>query len=352
MTSVDPGMLELLARGAAAGILIVLAVAIGRGGATPARVTGALFCLAASAHVLERLPLGPALYLILPLSIPGAGLLWAFTLELFEDHRTLDPRRFIPAAALLAIGLMGLAAGRSHLAQGLWLTHKVIAVVLMAHVLVVVVAGWRGDLVEPRRRLRGPILALAALYTLATSLVEAAAVFGAPVEALSPFGAASLLIDSLAGAVVFLQAHQELFNAPRPQRAPSSDAPASAQDLAVLAQLRKALDEDQVWRREALSIGELAGLVGAPEHRLRRLINAQLGYRNFAAFLNERRIAAAKQALSDPGRALAPVSSIAYEVGFASLGPFNRAFKEATGSTPTAWRSEAFEASPNPQITR
>jgi AraC-like DNA-binding protein len=349
------GLLEPLARGAACGVLIALAVALGRRGGSPARVTGALFCLSAAAHVLQQNPavlfaMGPAAWPLIWLSVPGAGLLWAFSRELFEDNRRIDPRRFIPSAALLAVAVLAVAS-RNPIAQWMWLVHKLLSAALMAHVLVIVLAGWRGDLVERRRRLRGPILVLPALYTLAINLVEAAALFGMPVQAFSPLAAADLLVMSLAGAAVFLQADPELFGAPRRARA-SAEPAASAQDLAVLAKLRKALDEDQVWRREALSIGELAAMVGAPEHRLRRLINAHLGYRNFAAFLNERRIAAAKLALGDPACALTPVSQIAYEAGFGSLGPFNRAFKEATGSTPTAWREQTMgvAVSLNPEI--
>jgi AraC-like DNA-binding protein len=357
MTAAAPGMLELLARGASAGILVVLAATVSRG-ATPARITAALFCLAAAAHALQQNPavltaFGPFAGALVWISVPGGGLLWAYALELFGDHQRLDPRRFIPALALIAVGALGALSGRGPFAEAIWLTYKLMNVALMAHVLVIVITGWRGDLVERRRQLRGPVLALAALYTLATSLVEAAGVLGVQVESLSPLGAASLLVASLVGAIVFLQADPDLFGASRRARAASAaDPAASAQDLAVLARLRKALDEDEVWRREALSIGELAGLVGAPEHRLRRLINTHLGYRNFAAFLNERRIVAAKQALGDPARALTPVSQIAYEAGFGSLGPFNRAFKEATGATPTAWREQALgvETSPNPQI--
>ena len=104
-----------------------------------------------------------------------------------------------------------------------------------------------------------------------------------------------------------------------------------------------------MWRREALTIGELANLLGTQEHRLRRLINTQLGYRNFATLLNERRIAAARAALADPARAGASISTIAYEVGFGSLGPFNRAFKQAAGATPSAWREGALGGSPIPK---
>jgi AraC-like DNA-binding protein len=55
--------------------------------------------------------------------------------------------------------------------------------------------------------------------------------------------------------------------------------------------------------------------------------------------------------LSDPAQARTPVSAIAYEMGFGSLGPFNRAFKGATGLTPTEWRRKALIGSPNSEIS-
>ncbi len=95
------------------------------------------------------------------------------------------------------------------------------------------------------------------------------------------------------------------------------------------------------WRRERLAIGQLAQELGLTEHRLRRLINSRLGYRNFADFLNARRVEAAKQRLASPTDARTTVAVIAFDLGYGSLGPFNRAFRAATGATPTEWRRQA-----------
>ena len=78
--------------------------------------------------------------------------------------------------------------------------------------------------------------------------------------------------------------------------------------------------------------------IGVPEHRLRPLINDHLGFRNFSAFVNAARIEAAKRLLADPAQARTTIAAIAFDLGFGSLGPFNRAFKEATGKTPTEFR--------------
>lgn len=65
----------------------------------------------------------------------------------------------------------------------------------------------------------------------------------------------------------------------------------------------------------------------------------QLGFRNFNAFLNHRRVQRAQAALSDPGQSHLTVGEIAYALGYRSLGPFNRAFKDSTGETPTEFRA-------------
>jgi AraC-like DNA-binding protein len=49
----------------------------------------------------------------------------------------------------------------------------------------------------------------------------------------------------------------------------------------------------------------------------------------------------ATQALSDPTQRAVPISTIALDAGFQSLGPFNRAFKAETGVTPSEFRERA-----------
>lgn len=330
--------LEMLIRGAAVGGFVMLALGLGAG-RTPARMTGALFCLAAAAHTITQCGaafdiIGPARAPAWVLSVMGAGLFWAFAMELFGDNARLPPLRFGPAGVLLAVGAAAIAAPTA-VARMLWLAHNLIGAALMLHVLLVVWTGWRADLVEARRRLRGPLLGVAALYALVVAGVQSAELFSRPADHLSMLAAASLLAMSLAGGAVFLTADPRLFG-PGPSRpAPRRIEP---QEEHLLNRLADVLDGQELWRQEGLTIGALAAKLGAPEHHLRRLINEGLGYRNFVAFINERRIGAAKQMLTDPTKARITVAAIAYEVGFSSLGPFNRAFREATGHTPTDWR--------------
>ena len=93
-------VLELMIRGIAAGAFVLLALCIGLAGRAPARLAGTLFCLAAAAHTFtQSQPAFDALGLVAPpvwiLSVAGAGLLWAFALELFGDNVRLSPWRWI-----------------------------------------------------------------------------------------------------------------------------------------------------------------------------------------------------------------------------------------------------------------
>jgi len=87
-------------------------------------------------------------------------------------------------------------------------------------------------------------------------------------------------------------------------------------------------------RREGLSIAATAQELGAREHRLRRLINGAWAIAT-SPISSQPRIEAAKRRLADPAVSHTTVAAIAFDVGYGSVGPFNRAFRAATGQTPT-----------------
>lgn len=108
----------------------------------------------------------------------------------------------------------------------------------------------------------------------------------------------------------------------------------------VLQQLTELMETDLVYREMGLTIGQLAVRLELPEYRLRRIINAGLGYRNFNDFLNTYRIREASQRLIDPDESDEAVLNIALDVGFRSLSSFNKAFKQAFSKTPTEYRNQ------------
>jgi AraC-like DNA-binding protein len=109
-------------------------------------------------------------------------------------------------------------------------------------------------------------------------------------------------------------------------------------EQSVLARLQSRFTAEKCWARESLTIAELAAMLGTQQHVLRRVINQGLGFRNFSDFLHSYRLKDAAARLRDPAAARIPVLTIALESGYGSIGPFNRAFKERFGMTPTEFR--------------
>jgi AraC-like DNA-binding protein len=229
--------------------------------------------------------------------------------------------------------------------------------------------------VESRRQIRGPFMIAVSLYILSLNGFDIWEMLGDTPAWYPMFNAFLLTGCVLAGAFAFLEARGAMFGSEtaqtvrisQPVRAARAASPeqAGANGRAVNAGTTAALDRaaradldrlemlmstQQVWKEEGLTIAGLALRAGIPESQLRRLINDCLGYRNFPSYVNAHRIAAAKSRLSDPNEARVSISTIAYDIGFASLGPFNRAFREETGVAPSEWRRSALhEPSPIPE---
>lgn len=290
--------------------------------------------------------------LILLVAHPVAGLFWLFVLTVFED-RPLSLARFGPAILLLAAGLLT-ELTHGALRDGLWAGRNVVGALLTLHAALVVAKGWRDDLLDARRRLRALTLGFAAVFS--TVEVVAALVSrldpGGPwllIETGGPLAGAVFAVVILTATTLFLQARTTVFGGPtRPGVA--VDPRAEAVERQTLQKLNDLMAAGG-WRQEGLTIGAVASQIEIPERRLRRLINQRLGHRNFADFVNSHRIEAAKARLADPAHAGQTVAVVAFDLGYGSLGPFNRAFRAATGVTPTAWRRRALGGSPDLEET-
>ncbi len=338
--------LNLLARGAAAGGLALGALSVLRGGARadPRRAMALAWASAAAWVLVEAGPdaASPRPLLLQLAAFPAAGLFWAFVLTLFEDRR-LRPALLAPAALLLAVGA-GMTLAPPALQPAIGIAFNVAAALLSAHAALVVARGWRGDLVDARRMARAVVLGLASVFALAEGLTGVMAELqpGGPWAGFGvgqALGGLLVLALALSAGVLFLQPQPDLFGpAGSTAEAESGDARLVAARRVLDERLTAAMDGG-AWRDEALSIGGLARAVGAPEHQLRDLINRGHGYRNFADYVNAYRLAAAQARLADPAEARSTVAAIAFDVGFGSLSAFNRAFRAATGETPTAWRN-------------
>lgn len=333
-------VLELLFRGAAIGAQIAMAAGLARAPTRALRIAGVFFCVSIAAYVLNSAPVSMRTYgavepLVHFFAFGGVGALWLFIVALFED-REVTWLTLGPWLVLTGLGAVFQFIPRPAV-ESCWVAHNLIEAIIAVHALYVITSSWRGDLVEGRRRLRGPFLAAATIYSLLLSAVEIGEIFGVNAPWYSLAGAIAICVFSIGGCIAFLAPRTEIFGAATPASTPAEEDKLAHADRAALDKLEAKM-AGGAWRQEGLTIGALAESIGVPEHRLRRLINDHLAHRNFAAFVNARRIEAAKAALTDPAQAGKSVSAIAFDLGFGSLGPFNRAFKDATGQTPTEWR--------------
>ncbi len=104
------------------------------------------------------------------------------------------------------------------------------------------------------------------------------------------------------------------------------------------ARVRSAFEEEQIYRQAGLTVRELAQHLALPEYRLRNLIHEHMGFRNFNALLHHYRVGEVSTALEDPAQNTTPVLTLALCAGYQSINPFNRAFRELKGMTPTEYR--------------
>jgi AraC-like DNA-binding protein len=196
-----------------------------------------------------------------------------------------------------------------------------------------ILAGRSSDLLLSRLRLRSAVLLGTGLYALAVLAGEALVRRGSPIEGVLD-GANDVGLFVLAGslALLLLRIDPDLV-----KEAPKRPVPAEPPTI-LAKRLERLVEEEQVFKTEGLTIGALAERLGEPEYKVRRLVNAHLGFRNFGAFLNHYRVREARKILADPAQKALGIAEIAYRFGYGSLGPFNRAFKDIVGQTPTEYR--------------
>jgi AraC-like DNA-binding protein len=283
------------------------------------------------------------------LAVGGNLVFWLFARAVFDDSFRLHYLHVCLWAAIAAVGIvgaLGLAPPAAEAVIGLAVAVQALAFAGLA--VAQTIGSWRADLIEPRRRLRVFIVAASALHIALT----AAAGLGSRLEAMPQIrlaDAASLAFIALIVAWAALRegAGALLFSPPTRETETASVGAAKleAADISLLRRLERMMNEERAYRRDDLTVGRLAQALDVPEYRLRRVINGGLGHRNFAAYLNGRRLVEVRSALADPAQAEVPILTIALDAGFGSLGPFNRAFKAATGLTPSAFRRIALGGS-------
>ncbi len=316
------------------------------------RGLGAAFIIAAACYIINTSAslaeaIGVLIYPVSFLSIVAPVIFWWFALSLFDDGYRMRWRSLIPLALVAPLLIFHFTGVRGPA----WTVGIVLARAVMigafGHAIYTAVRFLNDDLIEGRRRFRIIFAVAVGVTGFIINYSETVGFRDQPPAWVLLFQASSILIMTLAFGVWLLAMRADVLDG----RAPAESLADTVAPLAAADGLRaadrpayqrlSALMEAGAWKEEGLSVASLAEKVGVPEHQLRALINGQLGYRNFPSFLNSYRIAAAQRLLSDPEAARRQVLQIALDVGYGSIAPFNRAFKDATGKTPTEFRKQS-----------
>jgi len=336
-------------RFAATGLLLLLGAVLLRDHRHDRSAVASLFLIfTVAGHLLlplflnRGIPLGVVHALLLPgLAVPFA--FWLLAEIHFDDDFRWRWHHAALLAGLLAVGYvswltvvehrlsppLGGEAGRRFWA----LAPRFLGLAFVVHALIRIYVGARYDLVVPRLRVRYGVLVIAGTYIF-LEIIGETLLSGTASEAFADRVHSTAAL-ALAFGVCFVSMR---VNAAilRPAQ-PSLELPAL--DPALAEQLHRLVEVDQVFRQEGLTIAVLARRLGAQEYKVRQLINAQLGFKNFNAFLHHFRIGEAQKVLGDSTKGHLGVAEVAYQVGYRSLATFNKAFREITGQTPTEFRA-------------
>lgn len=286
----------------------------------------------------------PAIFLpllVLPFLAPAA--FWLFSKSLFDDAYRWRRSLGWLLAGVVAVQYFGFSQIRQpflpfaesvQLLLG-WLLQLVSLTFILLGILEAA-RNREADLVQSRLQFRTAFI-VATAGLMAITVLSEVSLRGAP----PPLVLNVAQKASIAGLTVFFSWRLLSFRPgffPENEQFVSVSAATPDVDERLLAQLSDFMDTQKYWRTEGLTIRQLAEKMQVKEYRLRQAINQHLGYRNFNDYLNGYRVREACAVLSDPERRDLTVLEIAYDLGYASLAPFNKAFKDTTGMTPTEWR--------------
>jgi len=295
------------------------------------------------------LSLGAISYLILPWVELNAGvgflavlvlssqtiplLLFLFVWVVFEDDRKL------PSALLFAALL--------YLAFSLWVGRQLLVgdseqpliglgvqLAKLAWALSAVFVIWHGtlyDLVEARYRLRkifATSLGCIVAVVVIAELVSAGQVPGF----IELIGMSLIMVVTTCMNVAFMKINPAFILV----RSSSKPRPSTMGNHRVL-NLQQLMESERCYAEHGLRIADVALKMNVPEYQLRRLINSEMGYRNFNQFVNRYRITEATARLISEQQL--PVLTIALDVGFRSISSFNEAFRLQHSCSPTDYRS-------------
>ena len=279
-------------------------------------------------------------------SIPGLFMIYCFLI--FQEEQKFPYNLGIAFAAQIFLSallpLSGLFSD-PFLPVGSWIyisySQAILQLIFVIFAIYWTLKGWSADLVADRRILRWFFIGVqgALIFTVIfveNFLVDGGSTENATAQSFIVYAIALLTLGMLLVALRFdfvslgyvIRKVAELSIEPEKEGTAIFD----------IDSFNKAFKEQLLYREAGLTISMLAKSLNIPEYRLRAFIHKQLGFRNFNAMLHQYRIEDSGNVLSDNENQNIPILTIALSVGYQSITPFNKAFREIKGVTPSEYR--------------
>ncbi len=342
----DQGMTLLVV---AAGLLSALSILFRRDKSN-GDVLFAIFCGSVAMAMLRPSLQGQSAWLLWGVTLASCAtcnMYWLVSRNLFRGEQGVERTHVLVA---IGIALMIMAYRTSESIDS-YSNRELIsildALLTMASSTVLVLAfiealrGWSSALPAIEKRLR------LAFMLVFGSCVLTGTITGALIERMPELvsirqiiiNACALSIIVFTHVALYVRRRYPLHEAKTAENVKPLATPVKPEDLRLADAIRYQLDVLRVFREPELKVADLAGQLNTAEYKTSRVISQVLGERNFNQMLNRYRIAHACQLLESKNSSQS-VLDISLECGFASLGPFNRAFKAAMGMTPSVYRAK------------
>ena len=278
----------------------------------------------------------------------GCAWMWLFSRALFRPAKPVEPWTILAVGVVMAIeSSWALTAGRmagGSSSEFYRIAANAASLICIAAIVMVFIEALSGFARLARRSERRFRLAFVSVYALiiAVAIVWASnaaeATFAGRWAEMVLTGCAAVGVIGSRLAISFRRRFPLTDERPRQSVGVPGDAIAATGVLAR--RIREAIAHEPLLTTPGLKVANFADALGEQEYKITQCITGQLGYRNFNQFINAHRIDCAKRKLTDAENEDRSVSAIAFECGFNSIGPFNRAFKDHVGVTPSEFRAE------------
>jgi AraC-like DNA-binding protein len=295
------------------------------------------FCGSAAASLLLRAlgdELGSIVLILLAPASATCGAAWLLARAMFRDKQAVGAVHLTAVAVIAAVNL----APAGPFGTALSALQDLLASTVIVLTLWEAMRGWSSVHSPAERLMRTGFLAatggavLIAVVWLGT--LENAPGLADRVQTLALIG-----VTSVAGVCVLFRAHFG-YDVEDAETERSGAAPArlvNQETKRLGARLDALVRSESLFLDGDLKVADLARKLQTPEYKITRAITGALEAPNFNQYINRFRIEFACRIMAeDPGRS---ILAIAFDSGFASIGPFNRAFKALTGQTPRAYRA-------------